>query len=121
MSDFVEFLHEVFADLGPITTLRMFGAHGIYHQGLMFGLYAQDRLYFKTDANNLPQFEALSSQPFTFEQRGKLVKLSYWSAPEFVLDDREKASQWAQSALDAAMRSQEAKDRLANKPPWRRN
>jgi carboxyl-terminal processing protease len=36
------------------------------------------------------------------------------------LDDREKAAQWAQSALDAAMRSQEAKDRLANKPPWRR-
>ena len=121
MSDFVEFLHEVFADLGPITTRRMFGAHGIYHHGLMFGLYAQDRLYFKTDADNLPQFEALLSQPFTFMQRGNAVKLSYWSAPDFVLDDREKAAQWAQSALNAAMRSQEAKDRLANKPPWRRN
>ena len=89
MSDFVEFLHEVFADLGPITTRRMFGAQ--------------------------------SSQPFTFEQRGKQVKLSYWSAPDFVLDDREKAAQWAQSALEAAMRSQEAKDRHANRLPWRRN
>ena len=121
MSDFVEFLDEVFADLGPITTRRMFGAHGIYHQGLMFGLYAKGRLYLKTDARNVDQFVAQSSQAFTFEQRGKPVKLSYWSAPDFVLDDREQAAQWAHSALEAAMRSQEAKDRLANKPPWRRN
>ena len=121
MSDFVEFLDEVFADLGPITTRRMFGAHGIYHQGLMFGLYAKGRLYLKTDARNVDQFVAQSSQAFTFEQRGKPVKLSYWSAPDFVLDDREKAAQWAQSALEAAMRSQEAKDRHANRLPWRRN
>jgi TfoX/Sxy family transcriptional regulator of competence genes len=45
--------------------------------------------------------------------------LSYWSAPDFVLDDREQAAQWARSALDAAMRAQEAKDRHAHKPPWR--
>ena len=119
MSDFVEFLHEVFVDLGPITTRRMFGAHGIYHQGLMFGLYAQGRLYLKTDTRNLDKFVAQSSQAFTFEQRGKPVKLSYWSAPDFVLDDREQAAQWARSALDAAMRAQEAKDRHAHKPPWR--
>ena len=100
-----QFLEEVFADFGPITTRRMFGAHGIYHHGLMFGLYAQDRLYFKTDADNLPQFEAQSSQPFTFMQRGKAVKLSYWSAPDFVLDDREKAAQLGVSigAIDGAL------------------
>jgi DNA transformation protein len=60
MSDFVEFLDEVFADLGPITTRRMFGAHGIYHQGLMFGLYAKGRLYLKTDVHNVDQFVAQS-------------------------------------------------------------
>ena len=119
MSDFVEFLDEVFADLGPITTRRMFGAHGIYHQGLMFGLYAKGRLYLKTDVHNVDQFVAQSSQAFTFEQRGKPVKLSYWTAPDFVLDDREQAAQWAHSALEAAMRAQEAKDRHASRPPWR--
>jgi TfoX/Sxy family transcriptional regulator of competence genes len=29
MSDFIEFLHEVFADFGPITTRRMFGAQAL--------------------------------------------------------------------------------------------
>jgi DNA transformation protein len=118
MSDFVEFLEEVFAEFGPITTRRMFGAHGIYHDGLMFGLLAQGRLYLKTDATNLPAFEAVNAQPFTFEQRGKPVKLSYWTAPESILDDRVHAAAWAHSAFAAAMRAQEAKERHAA-PPWR--
>lgn len=120
MSDFIDYLDEVFADFGPITTRRMFGAHGIYRDGLMFGLVAQGRLYLKTDAVNLPAFVAAHSEPFSFEQRGKPVKLSYWSAPELILDDRELARAWAQSAFDAALRSQEAKDKGGGKPPWRR-
>ena len=120
MSDFMDYLHEVLADFGPITTRRMFGAHGIYRDGLMFGLLAQGRLYLKTDALNQAEFVAVQSEPFTFEQRGKPVRLSYWLAPEFILDDRALATAWAQSAFDAALRSQEAKDKGGSKPPWRR-
>jgi DNA transformation protein len=120
MSDFIEYLHEVFAGFGEITTRRMFGAHGIYRDGLMFGLYAQNRLYLKTDAHNLEQFTAEHCEPFRFVQRGKPVQLSYWSAPEFILDDRELAATWARSAYDAAMRAQEAKERHASAPPWRK-
>ena len=110
MSDFIEFLEEVLADFGPITTRRMFGAHGIYHDGLMFGLLAQGRLYLKTDAINQPEFVAAHSEPFSFEQRGKPVKLSYWSAPEVVLDDREEARFWGRTAFEAALRAQQAKN-----------
>lgn len=98
----------------------MFGAHGIYCDGLMFGLYAQGRLYLKTDALNRPQFTAHQCEAFSFVQRGKPVKLSYWSAPEFILDDHELAASWAQSAYDAALRAQEAKDKSAKPPPWRK-
>ena len=119
MGDFIEFLHEVFAGFGEISTRRMFGAHGIYRDGLMFGLYAQGRLYLKTDALNRPQFIDHQCEAFAYVQRGKPVKLSYWSAPEFILDDRELAAAWARSAYDAAMRAQEAKDRRAHAPPWR--
>ena len=120
MSDFIEYLHEVFAGFGNITTRRMFGAHGIYRDGLMFGFYAQGRLYLKTDAHNLAQFTAEHCEPFRFVQRGKQVQLSYWSAPDVMLDDRELAAAWAQSAYDAALRAQEAKDRHASAPPWRK-
>ena len=120
MSDFIEFLHEVFAGFGDISTRRMFGAHGIYRDGLMFGLYAQGRLYLKTDAHNRAQFTDQGCQAFGFVQRGKQVQLSYWSAPDVILDDRELAAAWAQSAYDAALRAQEAKDRHASAPPWRK-
>jgi DNA transformation protein len=118
MSNFLAYLHEVFADFGEITTRRMFGAHGIYRDGLMFGLYAQNRLYLKTDAHNMAQFTEAHCEPFRYEQRGKPVKLSYWSAPYVISDDRGLAAAWARSAYDAAMRAQEEKERHASAPPW---
>jgi DNA transformation protein len=77
---------------------------GIYHDGLMFGLYAAGRLYLKTDARNVAQFETAGSEPFTYLQRDKVVKLSYWSAPETVLDERDQARLWGLSAFEAALR-----------------
>ena len=37
-NEFIDFLYEVFEDLGPIQAKRMFGGYGVYHDGLMFGL-----------------------------------------------------------------------------------
>jgi DNA transformation protein len=107
----IDYLHEVFDAFGPIQTRRMFGGWGIYHDGLMFGLYAAGRLYLKTDAQNVAQFEAAGSKPFTYMQRDKAVKLSYWSAPEAVLDDRDEARVWARTAFEAALRAQAAKNK----------
>jgi DNA transformation protein len=109
MNESIDYLHEVFDAFGPIRMRRMFGGWGIYHDGLMFGLYAAGRLYLKTDAHNVAQFEAAGSEPFTFMQRGKPVKLSYWSAPEAVLDEREQAAWWGRSAWEAAIRSRAGK------------
>jgi DNA transformation protein len=109
MNESIDYLHEVFDAFGPIRTRRMFGGWGIYHDGLMFGLYAAGRLYLKTDAHNVAQFESAGSEPFTYTQRGKPVKLSYWSAPEVVLDEREQAVFWGLSAFEAALRTNAAK------------
>jgi DNA transformation protein len=111
MNESIDYLHEVFDAFGPICARRMFGGWGIYHDGLMFGLYAAGRLYLKTDALNVVQFEAAGSEPFTYIQREKAVKLSYWSAPEAVLDDREEARFWGCTAFEAALRSQVAKNK----------
>ena len=112
MNESIDYLHEVFEAFGPIRAQRMFGGWGIYHDGLMFGLYAQGRLYLKTDAHNVAQFEAAGSEPFTYMQRDKAVKLSYWSAPEALLDDREQARFWGRIAFEAALRAQAAKNKL---------
>ena len=109
MNESIDYLHEVFDAFGPIRARRMFGGWGIYHDGLMFGLYAAGRLYLKTDAYNVTQFEAVGSEPFSYKQRDKVVKLSYWSAPAAVLDEREQAAFWGHAAYEAALRAQAMK------------
>jgi DNA transformation protein len=54
MSEFTDYLHEVFEDFGAIRVRRMFGGEGVYHQGLMFALVANERLYLKVIPNCCP-------------------------------------------------------------------
>lgn len=110
MSGFIDYLPEVFGEFGSINTRRMFGGHGVYHHGLMFGLVADDTLYLKTDAGNLHFFAAESLGPFEFTSKdGRTTKLSYYRAPDEILDDRELAATWARRAYDAALRAQATK------------
>ena len=44
---FAELLREQFAALGCITTRRMFGKTGVFCDGLMLGMVADDTLYFR--------------------------------------------------------------------------
>ena len=107
MSDeYIQFLREVFARFGAISARKMFGGYGIYHQGLMFALVADDTLYLKVDAATKALFEDAGLPPFQFEQRGKQVRMSYYQAPDAIMDDHDAARQWALHAYDAALRAQ---------------
>lgn len=105
MSEFVDYLHEVFAHFGPISARRMFGGYGIYHDGLMFALVVDDTLYLKADAGNIAQFEQRGLRPFAYNSRGRTVRLSYYLAPEEMLEDSNEAAAWARRSFEAAMRS----------------
>ena len=105
MSSFVDNLHEVFEGLGRIQAKRMFGGHGIYHDGRMFALVTHDTLYLKADAESAAFFDALDLPPFTYEREGKTMRLSYRQAPEEVFDDRGAATLWGRRAYEAALRS----------------
>ena len=105
MSEFVDYLHEVFESFGPISSRRMFGGYGIYHEGLMFGLVADDALYLKADKQARKHFEELDLHPFEYNKNGKVMKMSYYAAPEEVFDDPDVAHVWARRAYDAAVRN----------------
>ncbi|WP_041523433.1 TfoX/Sxy family protein [Gilvimarinus agarilyticus] len=105
MSEFVEFLHEVFAPFGVITTQRMFGGFGVYHEGLMFALVADDTLYLKADEQTARWFDELDCEPFIYQKGRRAVRLSYRRAPEAIFDDPEEAVQWARWAYSAALRA----------------
>lgn len=114
MSEFVDYLHEVFESFGPIRSRRMFGGHGIYHNDLMFGLVADDELYLKTDKDNIQLFEERGLEAFEFHSDTKVIKMSYYAAPEEIFDDPDQARYWAESAFDAALRNNAIKERRAS-------
>lgn len=104
MSEFVESLEEVFARFGPIVAKRTFGGYGIYHDGLMFALVADDELYLKADAATRDAFVALGLSAFEYEKGGKKTRMSYYKAPDDLFDDPDQARQWAVLAFEAALR-----------------
>ena len=109
MSDFIPFVQELLQGWGSVSARRMFGGHGLYHEGLMFAIVMNKQLYLKADDINRPEFEALGLAPFTYPMKGKTVALSYWSAPDSMFDEPTEAVRWARSAWDAAARGQAAK------------
>lgn len=104
-TEFVDYLHEVFARFGIIHTRRMFGGFGIYHQGLMFALIVNETLYLKADEISSPAFEQLGLAPFEYDRHGKTIRMSYYQAPEEIFEDFEAATEWAKRAYDAALRA----------------
>lgn len=105
MSEYTDYLQDVFALLGPITARRMFGGHGIYHDGVMFALVADETLYLKTDAETVDDFEREGLGPFEYDKGGRVVRMSYYQAPEALFEDRELAADWARRSLEAAWRA----------------
>lgn len=111
MSEFIEHLHEVFEQFGAINSRRMFGGYGVYHDGLMFGLVADNVLYLKTDSESVRHFDARGLTPFEYSSKGKTATMSYYTAPEEIYEDPEEARVWAQRAYAAALRARKPKNR----------
>jgi DNA transformation protein len=98
----VELLGEA---VGGVSAKRMFSGWGLFRDGRMFGLIADDRLYLKTDAANRPAFETAGLEPFTYMAKSKKrVSLGYYEVPPEALDDAGEMRPWARGAIEAAMR-----------------
>ena len=105
MSEFVDYLHELFVNFGPISSRRMFGGHGLYRDDLMFGIVVRDTLYLRTDDSTRARFEDIGATPFIHFRQGKPVTMPFHEAPDTMMDDRISAAVWATLAWEAASRA----------------
>lgn len=102
-----EYLRDIFSAFGPVSVRRMFGGAGIYADGLMFALVADDVIYLKADAQNAPDFEREQLPPFTYVgKNNKRAVMSYRRMPDRLYDDPDELAHWARAALAAARRAQ---------------
>ncbi len=111
---FAEFLREQLAPLGRIAMRRMFGKTGMFCDGLMFGIVADNTLYFRVDDHNQAAFkQAASFPPLSYEKKGNTIDLSFWRAPERLFDEPDELVTWARLALAAARRVAVKRERKA--------
>jgi DNA transformation protein len=115
------FLEELLAPMGGVSLRRMFSGHGIFRDGLMFGLVIRDVLYLKADDATRAAFEAEGSAPFTYTgAKGREVRTSHWRVPGRLFDEPDAFIEWARTAFAAAGRAAAEKSAKAKKPAGRK-
>ena len=109
-SEFVDHVVELMRGLGAVQAKPMFGAWGLYHEGLCFGLVADEALYLKGDAVNAARFDAERMGAFVYESKvGERIATSYRQAPAVALEDVLAMTQWAREGYEAALRAAQAR------------
>ena len=105
---FHAFVKELFAGMGAVEIKRMFGGAGVYAEGLMFGLLADDTIHIKANDETMKAaLRAQGSGPFVWSpqngpRKGEHIDLGYWRLPEPALDDPDEAVAWGRKALALA-------------------
>ncbi len=100
--------------LGRVHALGMFGGHGLYCDGVFFGIGLDNTLYLNADDRNRGEFERAGSEIFTFARQGRRAVLNFYRAPEDAIDAPHLMLPWARSALAAGLRAR------TGKPPSRK-
>ncbi len=77
----------------------MFGGAGLYRDGKMFGLIADDVVYLKVDDSSREGFIQAGSSPFKPYPNKKTV-MPYYEIPPEIMEDTEELIKWAKLSLD---------------------
>ncbi len=101
--EYLDYVTDQLGALGPVSARRMFGGAGLYRNGLIFGIVANDTLYLKVDDSNRDDYLAAGMQPFRpYPNRPQVMP--YYAVPADALEDRDRLCEWAQKALAAVGR-----------------
>lgn len=95
--EFVDYVVEQLSRWGEVSVRRMFGGAGLYREGTMFAVVAEDVAYLKVDDSNRDDFLRAGSAPFEpYPDKIKTTIRTYFEIPADVLEDPVELAQWAQ-------------------------
>ncbi len=79
--------------ISHISSKRMFGGHGIFHNGRMFGMVdSKGQAFLKTDATNKSEFEKKGAQQHS--------RMPYFGIPKDVWNQPEELLKWAHKSIE---------------------
>ena len=99
---YLQYVLEQLARTGRVSSRRMFGAVGLYCDGVFFAVIDDDTLYFKVGDATRHEFESRGMKPFQPYADRPDVSMSYYTVPADVLDDAEELVAWARRAVAIA-------------------
>lgn len=96
--------------LAPVAVTRFFSGAGLTRHGIQFAFVIRGTVYFRTDAESRPAYEAMGAAPFSYTGRSKEVTIqAYYEVPVDVLDEPDELSRWAERAWQAAVAAHKPK------------
>lgn len=99
---------ELLSNVRPVTAKKMFGGAGLFCEEVFFAVVDDDRLYFKVDTVNLPDFEALDTEPWIMNPRSP-KPAPYRELPAAILHDPQQLGAWIDAAVAVARRKAKSK------------
>jgi DNA transformation protein len=108
---FRSFVLDQLDELGNVAPRSMFGAVGLYRDGLFFGIVAGDVLYLKVDATTRADYERAGAKPFS-PYPNRAGSMQYYAVPIAVLESPPELAEWARQALGVARRTQAKREKL---------
>ena len=90
------------AELGDVTSKKMFGGYGIFESGVMFGIIdPEGKQHLRVGEATEPHYVEAGSE--------KHSPMPYWSIPEAVLGDHARLVDWAIESLAVAKAAKKIK------------
>lgn len=84
--------------LGPVFAKKMFGGYGLFLDGVIFGVIANDEFYLKADDSTRPKYLKMGMKPFNpFEEESH--SMTYFEVPIVVLENKYELENWAGESL----------------------
>lgn len=99
---YLQYVLEQLERLRGIKQRRMFGAVGLYCDGVFFAVIDDDTLYFKVDDTTRADYDSRGMKPFRPYEDKPDVSMTYYTVPADVLDDAEELVVWARRSVSVA-------------------
>lgn len=88
-----ELMAEKLISIKGITMKKMFGGHGIFHDGKMFGMIdSKGQSFLKADDSIKADFEAKGANQHS--------RMPYFSIPQDILENQNELVNWAKKSIE---------------------
>lgn len=117
--DYLDFVLDSMAGIGPVRGVRFFGGTGLIMDGVQFAYVSRNnRLYFVVDDDTRPAYEAAGMGPFWYTRKtGRREVRRWYELPEDVLQDADELRGWVRDAVRIAGRSPARRAAVSKKKP----